>query len=252
MAGGELSILVAFLGGIVSFLSPCVLPLFPSYVSFITGLTFDELAAPDPAARARVRRLTIIHALLFILGFMLVFVALGASATAAGQFLRSNQGWIRRVAGAVIVIFGLHIAGVFRLAFLQREKRIHLQHKPAGMLGSVLVGFAFGAGWTPCIGPILGAILTMAGTTAQLSSGILLLVAYGLGLGLPFFVAAVGFSAFLTGFRRIRRWLRPIEVASGAVLIGVGILIFTNTFAILAATLNRWLLPLFPFIAENI
>jgi cytochrome c-type biogenesis protein len=252
MTGNELTFAVAFLAGIVSFLSPCVLPLFPSYVSFVTGLTFDELATPGPDARARVRRLTIIHSLLFILGFMLVFVALGASATAVGQFMRSNQGWIRRVAGVIIVLFGLHITGVFRLAFLQRERRIHLQERPAGMLGSVVVGFAFGAGWTPCIGPILGAILTMAGSSGQLSTGVFLLVAYGLGLGVPFFLAAIGFSSFLTAFRRIRRWLRPIEVVSGLVVIAVGILIFTNYFAVLAAYLNRWLLPLFPFVAENI
>lgn len=248
----DVSLLAAFFAGSLSFLSPCVLPLFPSYVSFVTGLTFDELASPEPGARTRVRRLTIIHSLLFILGFMLVFIALGASATAIGQFMRSNQAWIRRLAGVIIVLFGLHIAGVLRLAFLHRERRIHLQERPAGMLGSVVVGFAFGAGWTPCIGPILGAILTMAGTSAQLSTGVLLLFVYGLGLGVPFFLAAIGFSAFLTGFKRIRGWLRPIEMASGAVLIAVGILIFTNTFAVLAAFLNRWLLPLFPFIAENI
>ena len=252
MASGELSFAVAFLAGIVSFLSPCVLPLFPSYVSFITGLTFDELATPTPDARARVRRLTVIHSLLFILGFMLVFISLGASAAVIGQFLRSNQGWIRRVAGVIIILFGLHIAGVFRVAFLQRERRLHLQERPAGMLGSVVIGFAFGAGWTPCIGPILGAILTMAGTSSQLSTGVLLLAAYGLGLGVPFFLAAIGFTAFLTAFKRVRRWLRPIEVVSGLVLVAVGILIFTNYFAVLAAVLNRWLLPLFPFVAENI
>ncbi len=252
MTNGELSIAVAFLAGIVSFLSPCVLPLFPSYLSFVTGLTFDELTTTAPEARARVRRLTMLHSGLFILGFMLVFVALGASATAIGQFMRANQDWIRRVAGVVIVIFGLHIAGVFRIAFLHRERRIHLQERPAGMLGSVVVGFAFGAGWTPRIGPILGAILTMASTSASLSTGILLLFSYGLGLGVPFFLAALGFSAFLTAFRRIRSWLRPIEIASGLVVVVVGILIFTNSFAILAAYLNRWLLPLFPFVAENI
>ena len=198
------------------------------------------------------RRLTVIHSLLFIAGFMLVFVALGASATAIGQFMRSNQEWIRRVAGVIIVLFGLHIAGVFRIAFLQREKRVHFQDRPAGMLGSVVVGFAFGAGWTPCIGPILGAILTMAGTSANLSTGVLLLVAYGLGLGVPFFLASVGFSVFLTTFQRVRRWLRPIEITSGLVMVGMGILIFTNYFAVLAAFLNRWILPLFPFVAENI
>jgi cytochrome c-type biogenesis protein len=243
---------VAFAGGIVSFLSPCVLPLFPSYLSFITGLTFDELSDPDPGARGRVRRLTILHSLLFILGFMLVFVALGASATAVGQFLRSNQVWIRRAAGLVIILFGLHITGLLNLRFLHRERRLHLPERPEGMLGSVVVGFAFGAGWTPCIGPILGAILTMAGTSGELRTGIGLLVVYGLGLALPFFVAALGFNAFLTAFRRVRSWMRPIEIVSGLVLIAVGVLIFTNYFAVLAAYLNRWILPLFPFIAENI
>ncbi|MGH7542362.1 MAG: cytochrome c biogenesis CcdA family protein [Gemmatimonadota bacterium] len=249
---GELSFAVAFGAGVVSFLSPCVLPLFPSYLSFITGLTFDELAAPGPDARGRVRRLTVIHSLLFILGFALVFIALGASATAVGQFMRSNQVWIRRLAGAVIVLFGLHISGLLTLPFLHRERRVHLQRRPAGLLGSVLVGFAFGAGWTPCIGPILGAILTMAGSTGDLRQGVAMLAVYSAGLGLPFFVAALGFNAFLAGFRRARRWVRPIEIASGIVLVAVGILVFTNSFAILAAYLNRVLLPLFPFIAENI
>lgn len=249
---GELSFAVAFVAGVVSFLSPCVLPLFPSYLSFVTGLSFDELAEPGPDARARVRRLAIVHSLLFILGFMLVFMALGASASAIGQFMRANQTWIRRLAGAVIVVFGLHIAGILTLPFLQRERRVHLQDRPAGMFGSVVVGFAFGAGWTPCIGPILGAILTMAGTSGELGQGVLMLAVYGLGLGVPFFLAAVGFSTFLTAFKRIRRWMRPIEIVSGLVLIAVGILIFTNYFAVLAAYLNRWLLPLFPFIAENI
>lgn len=250
--GNELSLAVAFGAGIVSFLSPCVLPLFPSYLSFITGLTFDELADPSAQRRASARRLTIIHSLLFILGFTLVFMALGASATALGQFLRSNQVWIRRVAGVIIVLFGLHITGLLNIAFMQRERRIHLQRRPAGMLGSVVVGFAFGAGWTPCIGPILGAILTMAGTADELKTGVALLGAYGAGLGLPFFLAAVGFNTFLSAFQRIRSWLRPIEIVSGLVVVAVGVMIFTNTFAILAAFLNRWLLPLFPFIAENI
>lgn len=249
---GELSIAVAFGAGVVSFLSPCVLPLFPSYLSFITGLTFDELADPDPGARARVRKLTVIHSLLFILGFTMVFIALGASATALGQFMRANQVWIRRVAGLVIVVFGLHIMGVLSFSFMKREKRVHLQERPEGMLGSVVVGFAFGAGWTPCIGPILGAILTMAGTSGQLETGVAMLAVYGAGLGVPFFLAAVGFNTFLTAFGRVRSWMRPIEIGSGVVLVAVGALIFTNYFAVLAAMLNRWLLPLVPFVAENI
>lgn len=251
--GGELSLAVAFVAGVVSFLSPCVLPLFPSYLSFITGLTFDELTEVDGGkARGMVRRRTIIHALLFILGFTLVFMALGASATVIGQFMRTNQIWIRRVAGIVIVLFGLHIAGVLNFSFLQRERRIHLTERPAGMLGSVIVGVAFGAGWTPCIGPILGAILTMAGTAEELRAGVTLLAAYGAGLGVPFLLSAIGFNTFLTAFKGIRRWLRPIEIVSGIVLVTVGVLIFTNYFAVLASFLNRWLLPLFPFIAENI
>lgn len=250
--GGEVTLVVAFAAGVVSFLSPCVLPLFPSYLSFITGLTFDELATPGPGSRARVRRLALFHSLFFILGFMLVFIALGASATVIGQFMRSHQVWIRRLAGALIVLFGLHISGILSLAFLHRERRLHLQQRPAGMFGSVLVGFAFGAGWTPCIGPILGAILTMAGATGELGTGIALLTAYGLGLGVPFLLGAVAFSTFLTAFGSIRRWLRPIEIGSGLMLIVIGVMIFTNTFAILAAWLNQWLLPLFPFVAENI
>lgn len=243
---------VAFAAGVVSFLSPCVLPLFPSYLSFITGLSFEELAEPSPEARARVRQLTIIHSLLFILGFTLVFMALGASATAVGQFMRSNQVWIRRLAGVIIVLFGLHITGLLKVPFLQRERRVHLEERPAGMFGSVLVGFAFGAGWTPCIGPILGAILTMAGTSGELRTGVFLLAVYGAGLGLPFFLAALGFNTYLSSMKRIGKWLRPIEVTSGLVLVAVGILIFTNYFAVLAAALNTWLLPLFPFVAENI
>jgi cytochrome c-type biogenesis protein len=166
--------------------------------------------------------------------------------------MRSNQVWIRRLAGAVIVLFGLHISGLLTLPLLHRERRVHLQRRPAGQFGSVLVGFAFGAGWTPCIGPILGAILTMAGSTGELRQGVAMLAVYSAGLGLPFFAAALGFNAFLTGFRRARRWIRPIEITSGIVLVAVGILVFTNSFAILAAYLNRVLLPLFPFIAENI
>lgn len=248
----ELSFAIAFAAGVVSFLSPCVLPLFPSYLSFITGLTFDELSHPGPEARGRVRRLTVVHSLLFILGFTLVFIALGASATTLGQFMRSNQVWIRRLAGVVIVLFGLHISGLLTFPFLQRERRLHLRERPAGMLGSVVVGFSFGAGWTPCIGPILGAILTMAGSGAELRQGVAMLAVYGAGLGLPFFAAALAFNSFLAAFRRARRWMRPIEVGSGLVLVAVGILIFTNTFALLAAYLNRVLLPLFPFIADNI
>ncbi len=248
----EISFAVAFGAGVVSFLSPCVLPLFPSYLSFITGLTVDELSDTDAAARARIRRRTAAHALLFILGFTLVFMALGASATAIGQFMRLNQGWIRQLAGVVIVILGLHITGLLRIPFMQRERRIHLRERPAGILGSVVVGFAFGAGWTPCIGPILGTILTLAGTAGEVETGVRLLAVYSAGLGLPFLVGAVGFNSFLAGFRRIRNWLRPIEIGSGVVLVTMGVLIFTNYFSILAAFLNRWLLPLFPFIAQNI
>lgn len=243
-------LLVAFSAGVLSFLSPCVLPLVPSYVTFITGLSLDEserrLTAPT------VRRTAIVHSLLFIAGFSLVFVLLGASATAVGRVFREHQTEIRKVGGVLVVLLGLHLLGALRLPYLHREKRIHLGDKPLGYLGTALVGVAFASGWTPCIGPILGTILTLAATSDRVDSGILLLAVYALGLGLPFFLASVGTSTFLTLFHRFRRFLRPVSLVSGGLLVVVGVLIFTNYLAILSGYMNRLLLPVLPFIGENI
>jgi len=225
---------VAFLAGVLSFLSPCVLPLVPSYVSFITGLSLDELGE---------RRWTALtHALLFILGFTLIFVALGATATGLGRLLNYNQVWLERVGGGLIILFGLYLLGGFRWMFFERERRVHIQDKPLGYLGSVLVGLAFGAGWTPCIGPILGSILLYTSTQANLSQGLVLLLAYSVGLAVPFVLAAVAVERFIEWFRRYRRFIPLTTRLSGALLVAVGLLVATGYFSLLAG----WLQALTP------
>lgn len=225
---------VAFLAGLLSFLSPCVLPLVPSYVTFVTGLTLDELTV---TGRAAARRRAALHATLFVLGFSLVFIALGATATALGATLRRSLPLMQQVGGVVVVLFGLWMLGVLRLPALMRERRLHLATKPAGMAGSLLVGIAFGAGWTPCVGPVLASILLYAGLSTTMGHGMLLLATYALGLGIPFWLAAVGFNWYLAGARRVARWLRPLEIAAGVLLVAVGVLLFTGHFAVMSGTL---------------
>ena len=239
--GVVLGPVIAFVGGLLSFLSPCVLPLVPSYLGFVTGFTLDEMSHR--------RRLAMIHALLFVAGFSLVFILLGASATALGTALRFYKDWIQRIGGVLIIAFGLYCLGVVRLGFLGQEKRMHLEHKPVGYLGSVLVGMAFAAGWSPCIGPILGGILSLAATEADLSRGLLLLLAYSAGLAVPFLVAAWAVESFLDWFQKFRRHLGLVQRVSGALLVAVGLLILTGQFTRLAAwlqaltpeALRRWL-----------
>lgn len=228
---GSLSFGLAFVAGLVSFLSPCVLPLVPSYVTFVTGMTLDELTANG---RQAARRRAALHALLFVLGFTLVFVALGATATALGATLRRALPLLQQIGGIVIAAFGLSMLGVLPIPSLMRERRMHLASKPAGLAGSVLVGVAFGAGWTPCIGPVLATILLYAGMEATMTRGMLLLVAYSIGLGIPFLIAAVGLNWYLAGTRRMVRWMRPLELGAGALLVAIGVLLFTGHFATLA------------------
>jgi cytochrome c-type biogenesis protein len=225
---------VAFLAGVLSFLSPCVPPLVPSYTPFITGLSLDQLEQ---------RRWTAVtHALLFILGFTLIFVALGATATGVGRLLNYQQVWLERVGGAFIMFFGVYLLGGFHWMPLERERRVHLQDKPLGYLGSVLVGLAFGAGWTPCIGPILGSILLYTSTQASLGQGIVLLLAYSVGLAVPFLLAALAVERFVEWFRRYRRFIPLTTKLAGGLLLAVGLLVATGYFSLLAG----WLQALTP------
>lgn len=223
-------LLVAFAAGLLSFLSPCVLPLVPSYLGFITGFTIAEMTDR--------RRIAMLHALLFVAGFTLIFMLLGAGATALGQTLRYYEVWIQRVGGVLIILFGLYLLGVFRPSFMDQDARLHLNRKPVGYLGTVLVGIAFGAGWTPCLGPILGTILTMAAAEQELSRGMLLLGGYSLGLAVPFLLAAFAAESFLGWFQRFRRFLPWVQRISGILLVVVGLLIATGQFTRLAAWLN--------------
>lgn len=224
---------VAFGAGLLSFLSPCVLPLVPSYVTFITGLSFD--------AAARERRLALLHALLFVLGFTLVFVLLGAASTTLGRLLAAYRDVVAQAGGVLVVLFGLFLLGVFNVGAWQRERRVHLADKPAGYLGTVLVGIAFAAGWTPCIGPVYGAILTYnLGADADAARGATLLLAYALGLAVPFLLAAVALERFLGAFARVKRHLALASRVSGALLVGVGLLMLTGGFARMAPTLQSW------------
>jgi cytochrome c-type biogenesis protein len=221
---------VAFAAGLLSFLSPCVLPLVPSYVGFLTGMTLPEMGDR--------RRVALLHALLFVAGFSLVFILLGASATALGRALNYYQVWLQRAGGVLIIAFGLVCLGVFQSEWLTQERRLHLEHKPVGFLGSALVGMAFGAGWTPCIGPVLGAILGLAATSADLSRGMLLLAVYSAGLAVPFLIAAVAVEWFLDWFQRFRGYLPWVMRVSGALLVLVGVLLLTGEFTRMAGWLQ--------------
>jgi cytochrome c-type biogenesis protein len=204
----------------------------PSYVTFITGMSFDD------ATRARRHALT--HALLFVLGFTIVFVLLGAGATTLGRLLAAYRDVIAGVGGALVIVLGLFLLGAFNLTAWQRERRVHLADKPAGYLGTVLVGFAFGAGWTPCIGPVLGAILTYNLGSDDVARGALMLLAYALGLAVPFVLAAVALERFLTLFARFRRYLGVASRAAGALLVVVGVLMITGDVARMSSALQAW------------
>jgi cytochrome c-type biogenesis protein len=237
--GVSVSLFVAFAAGLLSFLSPCVLPLIPSYVGFLTGLTADEL---------QMRRGTaLLHALWFVGGFGLIFILLGASASVLGALFLRSQVWIARIGGVLIILFGLYLLGVLRPAILMRERRIHLSRKPLGYVGSSVAGIAFGAAWTPCIGPILGAILTLAATRSSVEQGTALLGVYTAGLALPFLLTALLLDRFLFWFQRFRPYLVWVERISGVLLILLGILLVTDRFTLLA----NWLQGLTPEVLRS-
>jgi cytochrome c-type biogenesis protein len=221
----SLGVLISFTAGLLSFLSPCVLPLIPSYVTFVTGLTLEDVQHS--------RKTALVHALLFVFGFTLIFLALGATATAVGRLLVVHRLWISRIGGLLVILLGLYLLGAFNMRFLSRERRIQITDKPLGYLGTVLVGIAFGAGWSPCIGPILGGILTYTATQSELRRGLVLLLAYSLGLAIPFLLAAVAVERFLAFFARFRSKLAWVDRVAGALLIVVGVLMMTNYLTIL-------------------
>ena len=224
----------AFMAGVLSFLSPCVLPLVPSYLSFVTGMSLEDMQEGIE------RRRVLVHSALFVTGFTLIFVLLGAGASFIGSFLLYNSDWIARIGGVIIILFGLHLMGVFQLVPLLSEKRVHMADKPVGYAGTLMVGVAFGAGWTPCIGPLLGAIMTMAASQEHLGTGMLLLFVYAMGLAVPFMVAAIALERFLRVFTRFRRFLPAVQKFAGALLIVLGLLLVTGSFVLLAAWLNRF------------
>lgn len=230
----------AFAAGVASFVSPCVLPLVPAYLSFLAGVSYDDLVTAklgDAVAR-RVAG----AALAFVAGFVCVFVALGASASLVGAILLDHADVLEKISGALIVIFGLHFMGVLRVPFLQRDARFHPQKLPAGPIGAFLMGLAFAFGWTPCVGPILAVILTLAAQGNSLGHGMLLLATYGAGIGLPFLLAALALGPLMRFMVRIRTYFRAIEISIGALMVVTGAFIISGSLA----NVSGWLLQTFP------
>jgi cytochrome c-type biogenesis protein len=234
--------IAAFLAGLLSFLSPCVLPLVPGYVSLISGVSADRLAQPDDAgfgpAQRPLLRSVMLNSCLFIAGFSVVFIALGAVATTVGQLTRQFHRELAMLAGAVIIVFGLHLTGLVKIKALYADKRLHKVGGGAGPAGAFLVGFAFAFGWTPCIGPILAGILVLAGSQDTVLKGIVLLGVYSLGLAVPFLVTSLGVNRFLAFYARFRRHLHTVEVVSGVLLIVFGVLIALGRFSMLSGYLG--------------
>ncbi len=237
----DVTIIGALLAGILSFVSPCVLPLVPPYLGFLAGVSLDQLTGEDDEDKTASRRV-FISAVFFVLGFSTVFVILGATASFLGQFIRAYLDYLGYIAGALIIIMGLHFLGVFRIGLLYKEARVHVEKKPAGLFGAYAIGLAFGFGWTPCVGPILAAILFVAGTEDTVAQGALLLSAYALGLGIPFLLAALFAGPFLGFMKRFRSHMGTVEKAMGGVLVLTGVMFLTGQMAVL----SYWLLETFP------
>ena len=233
----NISLVAAFSAGLLSFVSPCVLPLVPSYISYITGLSIEQLT--DATVRSKFKKSIIVNALLFIAGFTAVFVSFGASASFIGQALITYQDHIRRIGGILIIIFGLYLLGVLNISFLKMEHRFQFRSRPVGYVGSFLIGVAFAAGWTPCVGPVLGTILLYASTTDSMLNGVLLLTSYSLGLGLPLFLTALGVDRFLAYFKQARLYLWGVSTVSGVLLIIVGVMIYANTLTMITSFLEQ-------------
>ena len=231
----------AFIAGLLSFLSPCVLPLVPPYLCYLGGMTVEQLAEAQSARTASARRV-LWAALAFVLGFSTVFISLGATATFIGQFVAEYLDVLAKIAGAVIIVLGLHFLGLFRIALLFREVRFHIASKPAGLAGAYVVGLAFAFGWTPCVGPVLAAVLFVAGTEETIWQGTSLLATYSAGLGAPFLAAAFAAGPFLKFMRRFRGGVRIVERVLGVALVVTGVLFITGSMSEIAF----WILETFP------
>lgn len=217
--------------GVISFASPCILPLIPSYVSYITGISYDELVSRE--SRRKNMNITLLHSLAFVAGFSIIFVLLGATASYAGSILSQHLDTIRIVGGVLIIIMGVFVMDVVNIPFLQREAKLRLKARPAGFAGTLVVGMIFGAGWTPCTGPFLGSVLALAMTSETLGSGMALLMLYSLGLGIPFILSALAISAFLSSFSKLKKHFKAIKITSGVILIIMGVLLLMDKMTIL-------------------
>jgi cytochrome c-type biogenesis protein len=239
----SVSFVGSFVAGLLSFVSPCVLPIVPGYLSFISGVNVAQLKGETPTGLARRVAVTSVA---FVLGFSTVFVALGAAATLVGYYLQHYKRTLGMVGGVVIIILGLHTAGILPIKWLLYEKRADVKTRPLGLIGAYVVGLAFAFGWTPCIGPILGAILVYASQQETVAQGVLLLVAYSLGLGIPFILSGLAVNGFFAAFGRLRRHMRIVEYVAGALLVGVGLLLVTNRLTVLAVYFSK----LFPSLTK--
>jgi len=235
----------SFIAGIVSFLSPCVLPLVPPYLAYMTGVSLGEMT--DEQRPAAISKKVVLTSILFVLGFATVFVALGASFSVIGSYVTAHYQTLSIVAGLVIIVFGLHFLGVFQIGFLYREARFQVANKQLGLVGAYLMGLAFAFGWTPCVGPVLTAILFVAGNEADAARGALLLLAYALGIGVPFIAAAVFAGQFMHFMSRFRAHMGKVEKVMGLMLIGTGILFMTGSMQ----SISYFLLEKLPAIAGN-
>ena len=227
----DINIFVAFTAGIFSFLSPCVLPMIPSYLSFISGVSLEEMRSVEVASHIRKR--VLLNSLAFISGFSLVFISLGASVSFLAGFFLSYRSLIRVLGGIFILAVGIYLLGVVKFSVLDRYLQFHLKNKPGGYLGSALVGITFGAAWIPCVGPILGAILTLAATSSEIGRGVFYLATYAAGLALPFFLSAVAVNSFFEFSQKFRRYVQAVHVTAGILLIVVGILLITDYMTLL-------------------
>ena len=232
----NVSVFAAFIAGIVSFLSPCVLPLVPGYISIISGSSLDQLKANEQ--NSELFRTVLLNSIMFIVGFSITFIMLGATATWVGQFLLSRMRLLGQLAGLILIVFGIHLTGLFKINFLYKDKRFHNVQKPRGLIGALVIGLAFAFGWTPCIGPILAGILAIASTRETVTQGMFLLAVYSAGLGLPFLLTSLALNKFLSFYGRFKKHFHAVEVVSGALVIAVGVLILTGSLTRLATYLD--------------